>query len=105
MKQIRALRSSKEFQLILAITACNGLPFVLAPAKAAALGPADRGHFAYFQAALLIMINISVFGARWSVYKNRLDGHDCAQTPPHDSCPGRSNRWRNHRLGSARSSV
>lgn len=59
-----------EFHLVLFVTAFNALPFVLAPMKAAALGPAERGYFAYFQAALLIIINISVLGSRLSAYKN-----------------------------------
>ena len=63
-----------DFTLLAAITISSALPFTLAPLKAAALGPADRGNFAYFQAGILVITNLSILGSRLSAYKNHLTG-------------------------------
>ncbi|GAA4740219.1 hypothetical protein GCM10023350_25830 [Nocardioides endophyticus] len=75
------IRLNKTSLSGLVILGSNALPFVLAPARASALDVDGRGALAYFQAALLVIINVSILGARPAAYKHHLSGDSRFSVP------------------------
>jgi len=49
----------------------SGLPFLLSPWRAQALGPVGRGEISYFQSGLSIMLAVAAIGARHAYYEAR----------------------------------
>lgn len=59
----------KDSALVLVVAVSAALPFLLAPLRAQVLGPAGRGEFAFFQAALTTVGMASALGLRVACYQ------------------------------------